>query len=438
MNTEKAQDQRAPFAAGLLLMALVTWILVGTAARDLQASPVRGGDFKFFYEAAQRLNAHQPLYAPDPNGATYVYAPLLAIALRPFVGPDPITPTGNGQEEFWHAQHVWFYASAGCLVAAVILFALAMRLTLLHSAAIGVMLITAFHCWPATMTFALGQTNMVVVAALAGMFYADSRNRLVWVGLFIVAGALVKTWFAGMLLYLLVRRAWKPMAVCCAAAIAALLVLFAIVGFSQVRPFLDMTFGYASSQMGSQVLSQSIAGFARLHFGPPLHIHPLIESPQLTAAVKWTGTMIVLAGLGLLFAAKTPITLVDHRLRLAIVSVSLLLLLPYCQNEYIVMALPAIWTLMLMPQPKWCPFLISAVSCFLLIMWGGPYYPNEALAYQDGMRSLRVSVPFFTLVILWISLLTAYLRSRASAGPAAAIADSNTSNAVADRVVVHA
>lgn len=411
-------------AVCLLALLLVTWIMVGSSFHGMVQSGVRGGDFQFFYTAAQRLNAHEPLYKYESTGATYVYAPLLAITLRPFVGTHSmardaehklIDPATEG--EFLHAQKVWFGASAGSLLLAVGLFARAARLHLTQAAAGCILIVTAFHFWPTVMSLGLGQANLLLVCALAGIYYADSRDKLLLAAVFIAGGAIIKTWFLGFVLYLILRRAWSAIVACGVIYVACLGVLFTIVGWGEMKLFIDMTHDYASKNMGNQVLSQSISGFAQLHFSQNDHIAPLRDSPLLADLTKWTLTALILGGLAFMYFRKLSGKPFERQLRLGVITLSLLLLLPYCQNEYLVLTLPVLWTFLLAPSSS--GLLSFGLTCiaYILLTRGGPYYPNDAKPFHDGLRSLFVSLPFFTLMGLWAVTLLALMSRRVTLMP---------------------
>lgn len=402
-----ATPYRSDRLTGALLLVLVGWFLLTTAYHGAinPQSGVTGGDFKFFYQAAQRLNAGKPLYVHEASGATYVYTPLLALLLRPIAaiageqdGPTPAL-----------ALKLWYACSAASLVAAIALFALAMRWTLRQAALIAIVAIVAFRFWPTTMTFGLGQNNLFLVFALAGLYWADSHDKPLATAGFITLGTLFKTWFIGFALYLLIRRNWKATAACVGFTALSVALLFTIVGWRELPLFVEMTLGYASKQMGNQVLSQSIAGFAQLHFSTNAHINPLRDSGPLAAAVKYAGQLLMLLGLTYLFL-RPAVTLSERRLHLSLVALTVLLLLPYCQTEYLVLALPPLWCFLTQPRlGGWFGFLGAAVV-YVLLTRGGPYYPNDAQAYRSGVRSLLVSLPFLMLFLLWLITFTTLIR----------------------------
>lgn len=405
MTTSQESNDLRP--VGALLLVLILWIMLSSAYHGMVESGVRGGDFKFFYAAAQRLNAHQPLYQDDPNGATYVYTPLLALLLQPVVGERDLAPGSDGQRspaaeaEFLFAQKAWFVVSAGALVGAVGLCALGFKLNLSRAAAIGIMLLTAFHLWPTVMTFGLGQANLLLVLTLAGMYWADRQERYYLAAFCIALGTIFKTWFIAMLLFLLLRRAWKASAACLVFLALGMGVLFTIVGWQEFPMFVHFTIGYAAKQMGNQVLSQSIAGFAQLHFLKNDHLLPWVHSPALALAFRGVAYLLVLGGVALVTLLGRPCHAITRQVQLSIVTLTMLLLLPYCQNEYLVLVLPTLWLFLTRPSLGWLGFVITALV-YVLFTRGGPYYPLNAREFQHGWRTLVPSLPFFLTCLLWM------------------------------------
>lgn len=391
-------------------LALLVWLLVASAYHGAvsPAGGITGVDFHIFYDAASRLNHGLPLYQTGRD--LYVYSPLFALLLRPLA-----------HLPYAEALRAWFLVGAGCLILSAALFARAARLTLLDAAPLGLMLLVGFRSWPATMNFGLGQANFILLALLCGMHWADSVRKPLLVALLIVAAALVKAWVLGLVLYLLLNRQWKPALAAVTGYAAALLLLFGLVGFSEWPKFLAAGAAAARQIAGHQV-RQSILGFADLHFHANSLIYPLADSRAVyalfvlacTAAIGWAFWALWRSA-----PARVPLEQSSYRdrLRFGLAAMSLLLLLPTFEDEYIVYCLPLLWTLLLGPRTERgeragtealnikerLPWLLpSALAVYLVLNHGWPVYPPIAAGYQHGLRSLLVSADFFGVAALWL------------------------------------
>ncbi len=409
MDTTRTSLELRAHWRGILLLVLILWFLLSSAFRAaLAPSPgVTGIDFQIYYDAANRLNEHQPLYVYRAAGDTYVYSPALAIALQPLARlPYP------------KALELWFFLTASCLGSSVLLYSLAARFRWRDLALISVILILGFRFWPSTMTFSLGQANFVILLLVCGMFLADSRKNLIAFAILVACAAAIKTWMIGMLLYPLLRQNWRATFVGAFAFVAILAAGFSIAGWSEWAVFSQLTAGYANQSIGQIAATQSIPGFAYLHFGPNRHLEPLITSVLLSR-------VFVLLGLGLMFAGCAYVwknapsqPSYEARLQLGLVILSLLLLLPMCQSEYFVLCLPLLWTL-LAPAPVAeterrlsLPVLAGSFCVYILFTRGWPINPPIPEPYRHGLKSLLVSADFFGALALWFITLYALRRAR--------------------------
>lgn len=398
-TSNTAPRSRVP---GLLFLLLLVWLLTTAAykAATSAGAGITGIDFTIFYHAAQRVARHQPLY--QPHGELYAYSPLFALALRPLA----LLPLGE-------ALKVWFVFSALCLVGAVAVYASAARMTTRDGALIGLLLLTAFRCWPTTMNFALGQANFLLLLLLCGMYWADSRGRMALFATLLAVAALVKIWMLGFVVYLVVRRLWRDAALCAGLFLGVMAVLFTVVGWREFGPFVQ-----AGILTGRQVVrvsvTHSLYGFALLHLHANPIMPPLIQSKAVFYGVLALGTAAVLAGWVLLWRQSAPPRVPEARAALSLVSVSVLLLLPPCQNEYLVMALPALWTLLTLPKTsarRAAPLWTAAVVAYLLISRGWAPYAPLPPAFLHGIKAWVVSVDFYALCVLWGATIVALRRS---------------------------
>ena len=278
--------------------------------------------------------------------------------------------------------------------------------------ALGLMLLIGFRFWPTTMNFGLGQVNFVLLVLLAGMYWADSARKPMVLAVLIVAGALVKVWMIGLLLYLLLNRQWKSAGLGVAGFAAALLLLFSLVGRQEWPLFLQAA-AASAQQIAAHRVRQSIFGFADLHFHANTLVQPLVSSRLWYGLFVLAGIAAVGWGLALLWRTAPGRSLYQGRMRFGLVIVSVLLLLPTFEDEYIVLCLPLLWTLLLgfgsekngSEKNDRLPWLLpGAALVYLSLSRGWPVYPPIASMYQHGLRSLLVSMDFFGVAALWLMI----------------------------------
>ena len=386
----------------ILLLFLLLWFLLASAYRSaLAPSPgITGIDFQIYYDAATRLMHGEPLYIFRPAGDTYVYPPLLALLLRPLAALN-----------YQDALRLWFFLAALCLGGSVILYSFAARFGWRDLALVGVTLIIGFRFWPTTMNFSLGQVNFLLLLLICGMFLADSYRMLKSVAALIVTAALVKTWMIGLLLYLILRGRSRMAALSLCAYATLLAASFAAVGWDEWHTFWKLTAGYADQSVGQIAATQSITGFAGLHFGVNHHISPLLLSPSVSRFFILAGFSLMLGGF--LYIARQAPRQPSHeaRLQLGLVILSLLLMLPMCQSEYFVFCLPLLWTLIAPAAAQdrilsW-PVIVGSLAVYLVFTRAWPCAPPIPEAYRHGAMSLLVSTNFFAAFALWFLALYA-------------------------------
>ena len=396
-----------------LFLGVLCWLLVATAYHGAinPNSGITGIDYFLYHRAAAWLNAGEKLYSPgDPERMGYMYAPAVALALRPLA-----------RLPYESALKVWFLINAASVALAVVFYALAARLRWRHAAALGLLLLIAFRYWPTTCSFGLGQINGVLLAFVGAMLFADSRGKFWAVGVLIAAAALIKLWMIAALIHLGVRRAWGAIAVCFVTFAALLAGSFALVGWHEWPGFVQtITSPNASVQPG--LVSQSILGFARLRFTALGLVEPFSTDPLVHHAFVAIGFLIVGSALAWLMwqgASRTPY---ETRLRFSFAIVSMLLLLPLCHMEYYVFALPLLWTLLIPgPGARIHPAtIIAGIVVYGIFTRPVPVSGPGLATHHDGLQSLLVSQPFFAAVLLWCVAFAEICRVRAAQGVAVA------------------
>ncbi len=399
-----SRDVADPRWIGLLLLGLILWLLLSITYKGAvnPDSPITGVDFRVYYHAAERLVAGESLYVQQTGTeGGYLYTPLLAWLIQPLA-----------RLPFATALKIWFAINTLTLLAAIGLSALALRLRWSDTARVALMVLIAFRFWPTVMSFGYGQVNFALVAVIAGMMLAAQRQSWWAFGLMLALGAMIKPWMIGLLLYPAVFRKWSALAWSLVATAALMAGAFALVGFAEWPRFLHVL---ATNSEQSGLVSQSILGFARLHFAPNILVEPFTTD----AAVKWgfvgAGALAVFGALGWLWLRPSVASPYEERLRFGFTTVSLLLLLPLCHSEYFMLLLPLLWTLLLSKDAPRAARVIGigvALFAYVLLTRPWPTCGPALVEHRAGWKSLLVSSQFYIACGLWLSSYFLLLRLR--------------------------
>ncbi len=397
------KGQEAPALRSGLLLLLLAWLLLAVTYSGAvnPDSGIRGMDFNVFYQAATRLNHGAALYQPgQPHILPYVYSPLPAELMRPL-----------GRLPFEAALKAWFLVNAGCLILAVLLYGAAARLTWREAPLLGVLLLVSFRFWDNTLNFGIGQSNDMLLGLIGGMLWADSRGRWGLMGALIVLAALFKVWMIGLLLYLLLRRQWKPALLSAGGFALSLGILFSAVGWHEAPAFVQVLRAARAIQERMEV-QNSILGVANTHLRANPFVTPLLDSHALYFAFIALGVAVVLGGFVFLWRVLQAPTPVEARLAFGLTLASILLLLPTYENGYFVYCFPLLWTLLASPEADaetparlLSPsrlMLGGGILVYLVFSRSWPFYTPFPLADQHGLRSLLVSMKFFGTAALWL------------------------------------
>lgn len=386
----------------IFLLLLVSWLLVASAYSGAVSptSGITGMDFAAFYHAGERMSAGQPLYQPHLNpalhGSMYVYSPLLALLIRPL-----------SHLPFHAAITVWFFVNAAFQILAVLLYGAAARLTWRDAPSLAVLLLVSFRFWDTTMNFGLGQSNCIMLGLIGAMLWADSRKKWGLMAAVIAFAALFKIWLIGIVLFLLLRRRWKEAFLSVGLFLAALGSLFAVVGWSELPDFLRCLM-QASAFGKIHSVMNSVIGFADLH----LHSNPLV-TPLVDSRIVYIGFIALCAaglawGFILLWHTLRDPSPLEIRLSFGLTLTSILLMLPSYENGYLVYCFPLLWTLLAVPggadkRPAGVSrlMLVGGILIYLVSSRAWPVYAPFAPSYQHGLRSLIVSMGFYSTAALW-------------------------------------
>ncbi len=404
-KSDLEQTSPKPWQAWLLV-GLLTYILVGQAYNWMQGFVPFGFDFSELYAAGERLNHGALLYSNiDIHGhecQPYVLPPLLGILSRPLA-----------LLSFKQATTLWFLIITSALISGIVIYAKSLSKRI-DPILVCLMLITGFRSWPATMEFSLANCTFLVLFFVCCIYFSSTAGRFRTTAMLIVAAALIKTWAIGLVGCLVIKRRWKEVALCLSAWGLALVALFGTIGWHEFNGFLKMTSIFAGS-VDQIKPPQSIVGFAKLHFSPNRYVVPLIDS-QLVMGLFIVGGAIVIAA-GLLYIYFHPAKSAhEDRLQLGLVITSMLLSMPFCDVEYLLICIPSLWTLL--TPPKGFNKHASLFSCTAAILL---YLAALRITFStagiaagalrsSGVKSLLISDGFFWLTALWLTLMFTVLQ----------------------------
>ncbi len=185
--TSRSRDHRR------LILGLAILLLVAGLAFTFKIAP-KMPDFEVYWRAASRALAGEPLYRPEDGHWLFKYLPVFAIVIAP-IALLPIQA----------AKAIWFIATLASLalllrVSLLLLPRLEKPAWLLVLATLVVM--GKFYAHELT----LGQSNLMLAAAVAGALLAMKRGREVLAGALVVIAVILKPYAVILLPWLLARR----------------------------------------------------------------------------------------------------------------------------------------------------------------------------------------------------------------------------------------
>jgi hypothetical protein len=370
---------------------LLRVLLVDSYHATVTQGGITAVDFKIYYDAACRLKLGQPLYQDSVGGFTYVYPPLLAFILKPFVALPMLK-----------AFQCWYFVNAALLLGSISIFSLAIKLRWQHTMLFATFLLMAFRFWPSEMCFAFGQTNFFLLFFVALMYLSVLSGRMQWFALWVAISALIKPWMFGLLLYPIIRRRWLVVVSSVALFLIGLVCLFIPLGWNEFRTYFDLTFNFVNQKSTDHFPSESILGFARLHFAHNSYVQPLCDNHL----IFWAFIIICMSPI--IFAFVRAFILgekLNQPLLLSLVMVTTLLLSPLLETYYFVLLLPVFWSLLWLGVEQKRPWqVIATVLVYLLFTKGWPTFIPIRADCREGIKTLLVSAEFFWTSALWLVL----------------------------------
>ena len=385
--------------APLTLLFLLARLVMAAAYHGGVEGHLNQVDFSVFYNAAQDLRNHQPIYLDQRS--YYVYSPFLALMLRPLTSL-PVDQAAN----------LWTLIEVVLLAACAILFCVSNRLSPIeHATMYALVFITAFRFWPTTLELSIGNVDIVVLFLIVLMYWAERGKRFYILSLLIAVAALIKTWMLGMVFYLLVRRKYREAAATMLAFAIGMFALFAICGFDQFTEFLRQThkFSYQPS-----LVTHSIPGIAFMFFHANPHIPPVTTRPEIYWTFLIGAYAILIAGLLAVWRRGRDDSPGAGQRLLGITIISLLLGNTVCHQYYFVLVLPVIWTILLQPSGDRSPLELAAVLV-ALVVYIAFSIPTPSLTpvpdiYQHGIKKFLILTSFSGTFTLWATMLVLLLR----------------------------
>ncbi|GAA1999702.1 glycosyltransferase family 87 protein [Microbacterium ulmi] len=357
-----------------------------------------GIDLGTFLEASAHVREGGSVY----DAPAYVYLPFIAWALLPF-------------SSVAEAVGPWTIASLLACWGAVA----AVTATLWGSlrpwqrpVVAGVGIFTSLYSTVISLEFWLGQndTFILLTTALAVLFASLRQSALS--GVVLGIGAALKTWPAGMGLWLLRRGAphrWRSLIAAISTGLVAILVVVIVAGPQTLGEWIARTQDFSEQQL----LAYSVWGVGRHLFADSGVVDPLVDAPLLGTVVAWALALAVCAAL--VVALLRPGT---DSLAMWNVASALVLLLPVSHLWYRLLMLPLVWVWIAyaMRRPK-DPWIVSA-AVVSVVFWLSTFR-LPALDNQDaGAPTQYIAIMVVAFLTLGVSVAAAALRGGAGALPA--------------------
>ena len=376
-----------------LLSAFVLLLVLRVLAADGYRGAIAPGglfsvDYGTIYAAAKRLDTGSLYLREEKLSCQFTCSPLIPMLVH------PLTKYPLDQ-----STRLWALVSVSTLVGACLLFCWGRGAHILDDVVpVVLILATAFRFWPTVIEFAIGNTHIILLALVGGMYVCDRHRKWMLFAALAAVASLVVTWMIGVLFYLMVRREWRAVFAGIAFFAGGLLVLFAMLGWDQWMAFVQVTRDYSSQ---SFLLAQSVAGMARMYFSVNLQISPFMDSRFGWWAVMLLGYGGLISGLLYLYLRGPRMNTFQLRMTLGLVVAALILGCPVSHLYYYVLVLPLLWTLLIEVQGCAQGLRIGAFAVYLALSYPSPGMDPVPEKFRNGVRSLAVSTTFLASMAAW-------------------------------------
>ena len=410
-----------------LLLVLPLYVNRGVSdsldhARD--TGTVGGIDFKAYYIAADLMRRGQDFYDVELqtqevlaqglplNQSFYIYPPLLAIAFVPLTALSMQT-----------AAQLWFFVNLTLYGLSLAVISRALRLDRL-TRMLPLLWVLAFLFPPALFTMYKGQVNILLLLLLALTYWLYRKGRERMAGVALGLAVMIKIVPLLLLLYFLWKRRYvlSLAAICTIIAIGALGLV--IVGPGPHQTYIGEVIPLLAEPRPNPA-NQSLGGFLSLLLVENAYTDHVVHSPGLWKALTWIFSLaFVLAAGAITRPSRTEGLRMELEVALVIATMPLvaniawvdmfvLLLFPYAVLlNYLLIWRDSELTGRLGAHPDRRPRLrraLLACVCASVVFVGSPRF-LDLLAGFAGWQSwltrnaLFLSLPFFGLLILWMSL----------------------------------
>jgi hypothetical protein len=284
----------------VLLFSMARFFVDGMGLQLMGRSLSQGGDFMPYYVSGAMLRDGLNIYdtelsasltlqytgrEPVTQGAVgYLYPPLIALLMMPIT----LLPVEI-------AYRLWVVIQAASLFVSI--YFLARNLPMLGKWAWPLLLILALNMYPVYLAIDIGQVNMLVLLSLALTIHFARRGQLLWAGVWIGVGAMIKVVPLVLIGFFFLQKRWMVL-------IGALISVVALFGVAMLVAGPNTVMSFFSSTLSSTIPSQvAIPANASIH-GLIYRLTTTLGVPEIGTAVRWVLVLLCLGTVSL-FSLKT-------------------------------------------------------------------------------------------------------------------------------------
>lgn len=278
-------------------------------------------------------------------------------------------------------------------------------------------------CSPLAEQFFFGQSNLLLLLLLTGVWLAQRAGRLVGAGLLLGTATVIKLFPGFLLVYFVLRRQWKAVAATAVTFVGLTAGTAAVLGPQTYRTYIQEVLPSVASGR-SAWSNASLAGFWSKLFDPASEpdlpwprTQPLWPSPALARA----GTLLSCAGVvvALVWVCRRAQTRAERDHAFGVAVIAMLLVSPITWSHYFLLLflpLPMVW--LALPRSGGARILFLGI---LLALWQYPALVFALLipgGYPSGVATPVYSVTVLSfqcyalLALLLLSLAEAKRRNR--------------------------